>query len=212
MHNNHLINILSFGNKDFNNSLTELKDYLNYKIKICNDIPSNLDLINSQIALIHEDFFNLKLANKYLKDITIPIIILKKQDTQLSKNQNYNILSIPTTVNNINSEISESLTKSRFFFNSNIKIKKYILNKNEKKLEKNHFFIILTEKEINLLEEFIINKFPLSKKQILKKIWKYSSEADTHTVETHIYRLRKKIKEKFDDENFILNDKKGYFL
>ena len=212
MHNNNLINILSFGNKDFNNSLTELKDYLNYKIKICNDIPSNLDFINSQIALIHEDFFNLKLANKYLKDITIPIIILKKQDTQLIKNQNYNILSIPTSINNINSEISESLTKSRFFSNSNIKIKKYILNKNEKKLERNKFFIILTEKEINLLEEFIINKLPLSKKQILKKIWKYSSEADTHTVETHIYRLRKKIKEKFDDENFILNDKKGYFL
>ena len=58
----------------------------------------------------------------------------------------------------------------------------------------------------------LIYRKPLSKNEILSEVWKYSEEADTHTVETHIYRLRKKIKSKFSDENFILNDKSGYLL
>jgi len=53
---------------------------------------------------------------------------------------------------------------------------------------------------------------PVSKVKILSNVWNYSSSADTHTVETHIYRLRKKIFDKFMDENFILNDKNGYYL
>ena len=76
----------------------------------------------------------------------------------------------------------------------------------------NQKFLILTEKEIQLLELFKkINK-PVSKKEILSLVWHYSSDADTHTVETHIYRLRKKINEKFSDDNFILNNKEGYYL
>ena len=50
------------------------------------------------------------------------------------------------------------------------------------------------------------------KKSILEKVWKYASDADTHTVETHIYRLRKKINNKFKDDNFIVNTKDGYLI
>ena len=56
------------------------------------------------------------------------------------------------------------------------------------------------------------NDKSVSKSKILREVWKYAAEADTHTVETHIYRLRKKIKSKFLDENFILNNKDGYLL
>ena len=56
------------------------------------------------------------------------------------------------------------------------------------------------------------NNKPISKNKILDEVWKYSEDADTHTVETHIYRLRKKIKSKFSDEDFILNNKSGYLL
>jgi len=52
----------------------------------------------------------------------------------------------------------------------------------------------------------------VSKNKILREVWKYSTSADTHTVETHIYRLRKKVKSKFSDEKFILNNKDGYLL
>ena len=87
-----------------------------------------------------------------------------------------------------------------------------MLDKNERKLSKAENSIILTEKEVQLLELFLNEKKPISKDNILSSVWNYSSEADTHTVETHIYRLRKKINEKFLDENFILNNKDGYYL
>ena len=122
------------------------------------------------------------------------------------------ILSLPTTLKEINSVVENLLAKKIFNKNSSIKIKSFFLDKNEKKLIRNQKFLILTEKEIQLLELFKkINK-PVSKKEILSLVWHYSSDADTHTVETHIYRLRKKINEKFLDDNFILNNKEGYYL
>ena len=102
--------------------------------------------------------------------------------------------------------------KSKFSKNSSIKIKNYLLNKNEKKLYIKNDFVILTEKEIQLLELFLDKKKPISKDDILLNVWNYSADADTHTVETHIYRLRKKINDKFMDEKFILNNKEGYYL
>ena len=112
----------------------------------------------------------------------------------------------------INAVVENVAAKKAFSKNSSIEIKKYLLNKNEKKLSKNENEIILTEKEIQLLELFLNNKKPISKDKILSSVWNYSSDADTHTVETHIYRLRKKINDKFSDENFIVNTKDGYSL
>ena len=112
----------------------------------------------------------------------------------------------------INAAIENIAAKSKFSENSSIEIKNYVLNKNEKRLYKHKDFIILTEKEIQLLQLFFKNKKPISKDNILSTVWNYSSDADTHTVETHIYRLRKKINDKFMDEKFILNDKAGYYL
>ena len=88
----------------------------------------------------------------------------------------------------------------------------YKLSKRFNSLSNNENEIILTEKEIQLLELFLNNKKPISKNKILSSVWNYSSDADTHTVETHIYRLRKKINDKFSDENFIINTKDGYSL
>ena len=70
----------------------------------------------------------------------------------------------------------------------------------------------MTEKEIQLLELLLKKDRPISKNIILSSVWNYSEDADTHTVETHIYRLRKKISDKFTDEKFILNNKDGYYL
>ena len=76
--------------------------------------------------------------------------------------------------------------------NSSLKIKDYFLDKNQKILGKEKKKISLTEKEIKLLELLLDSKKPISKNFIQKTVWEYSEEADTHTVETHIYRLRKK--------------------
>ena len=121
-------------------------------------------------------------------------------------------LELPTTLNEINAVVENIVAKIKFNKNSSIRIKNYLLNKNEKKLFKLNDFITLTEKEIQLLELFLDNKKPISKDSILSSVWNYASDADTHTVETHIYRLRKKIADKFIDEKFILNNKDGYYL
>ena len=167
-------------------------------------------MANYDILLFHEDFLEDK-NSKIIIDNLATIKILAS--TTLSKAITYDaFLKLPTSINEINFIIENSAIKKKFIKNSSIKIKNYYLDKNEKKLSKNDTFIILTEKEIQLLELFLNSAFSISKKEILSKVWHYSSDADTHTVETHIYRLRKKINDKFSDDQFILNDKNGYSL
>ena len=104
------------------------------------------------------------------------------------------------------------IISSKFISNSSINVKGYVLNKNERNLSKLNLTISLTEREVQLIELLYKEKNSISKSYILKKIWKYSDIADTHTVETHIYRLRKKIYSKFNDEKFILSSEKGYTI
>ena len=207
----HKINVLAFGNKNFNTSLEELKDYLNFKLTTINDSFENKSLAQYEVLLVHEDFLNKNIDNKLLQQTNkIKILVFS------SKNNISNIfseqLSLPTNIKDLNKVVENSIAKKNFNKNSSIKIKNYILDKNEKKLAKFADYILLTEKEVQLLELFLISKKSINKSEILDKVWQYSSDADTHTVETHIYRLRKKIKAKFSDENFILNDKNGYLL
>ena len=88
----------------------------------------------------------------------------------------------------------------------------YIIDKNKRRIKKNNLILQLTEKEINFLILFSQNNQPLSRNFILKNVWNYSSKSETHTVETHIHRLRKKFLEKFKDSNFIKNNDKGYYI
>jgi len=143
------------------------------------------------------------------KSNAIKICLGKKNEIKGNFESN---IDLPSSLKEINSMIESTAAKNIFNKNSSIEIKDYFLNKNEKKLSKSNQFIDLTEKEIQLLELLLNKKKPISRDKILSTVWNYSSEADTHTVETHIYRLRKKISDKFLDENFILNSKEGYYL
>jgi DNA-binding response OmpR family regulator len=115
-------------------------------------------------------------------------------------------------LSDLNSKILNLITSQKFNLNSSLKIKDYIVDKNEKKLTKRDLSIFITEREIQLIELLVKEKQPQSKNKLLKKIWNYAADADTHTVETHIYRLRKKILVKFSDNNFIINSKAGYTI
>ena len=178
-------------------------------------IDHNFDLdkknTNYDIVILHKDILTNKEQIKILSS-NKPIIILASDEN--NKLIDYDsILTLPTSINEINSIVERLSTKKIFNKNSSILInKEYVLDKNEKKLIKNNNFIILTEKEVQLLELFLSNSKPISKKEILLSVWNYSKDADTHTVETHIYRLRKKISDKFLDASFIANDKNGYYL
>ena len=207
----HKINVLSIGSENFNTSLEELKEHLNFKLSISNDFFEKKEVGNFDILLVHEDYFKNNSKVKNLNEINkIKILVCNSINHNIFKFSDK--LTLPTSVKVINQIVENSITKKNFNNNSSIKIKNYNLDKNEKKLTKNENFVLLTEKEIQLLELLLKTDEAISRDEILSKVWKYASQADTHTVETHIYRLRKKIKTKFADENFILNDKKGYSL
>mgnify|MGYP003969083967 FL=1 len=169
----------------------------------------NKDKTNLDIVICHEEKeFDAKQDN--LNNKSILKILASKNKYKASNYDGF--LNLPTSLNEINSIVEQTISKKIFSKNSSILIKDYLLNKNEKKLIKDKNFIILTEKEIQLLDLFLAQNKPISKNKILSLVWNYSSEADTHTVETHIYRLRKKINDKFSDLKFILNNKEGYYL
>ena len=207
----HTINVLTFGSRNFNTSLEELKDYLNFKLTFADKEINKETLNNHDVLILHQDGLLGDSLEKLLKGSKkIKILVSNKSDKK--KDQFNEIISLPVKISDLNQIVENAVTKKNFNKNSSILIKQYKLDKNEKKLIKNKNYILLTEKEIQLLELFLDNKKPINKNIILKEVWKYSTSADTHTVETHIYRLRKKIKSKFLDENFILNNKDGYLL
>ena len=200
----HQLKVLILGPASFTATLNELEPFLKF-ISVKDKNSSDFDVI-----LFHEE----ALKNEEDKKIIFKSDHLKicTSNNKNSSNKYDSFLEIPSSLREINIAVENVAVKKQFNKNSSIKIKKYLLNKNEKKLLNNENEIILTEKEIQLLELFLNNKKPISKDKILSSVWNYSSDADTHTVETHIYRLRKKINEKFSDENFIVNTKDGYSL
>ena len=207
----HKLNVLILGPINFVSTINELKTYLKFNFYSQNDLNEEIsEKLN--IVLFHCECLKEPEIRKIIDTHNCIKIIALDKKQRVAERLYEGFLSLPTTVSDFNSLIEKSMIKKEFSDNSSIKVKKYILDKNEKKLFKIDKFIILTEKEVQLIEIFLNNKKPISKDQILKFVWNYSSNADTHTVETHIYRLRKKINDKFSDNDFILNDKKGYYI
>jgi len=200
----HSLNVLVLGSSSFFSSLNELKLFLKF-----NPLPENSKDIPN-IILFHIDVLQNKKQKNFINNSNVIKICAGKKNIASDKFDAF--LELPASLKDINAAIETIAAKKKFSKNSSIKVKNYLLNKNEKKLFKAECFIILTEKEIQLIELFLNKEKPVSKENILSSVWNYSSEADTHTVETHIYRLRKKITDKFLDDKFILNNKDGYFL
>ena len=104
------------------------------------------------------------------------------------------------------------MIKQRYNFQSKISIKNYILDLNVRNITINGNSLKLTEREIDIILFLNENKKPQKIDVLQDKIWGYSKELETHTVETHIYRLRKKIKDAFQDDKFILSHDEGYLI
>ena len=200
----HKLNVLILGPSSFVATLNELPKFLKF-----NPLFNNIN-DNHNIILYHVDILQ-DLKKKDYIDSSDCLKICAGPRKNIIGNYDAS-LELPTSLKDINSTIENTAAKKQFNKNSSIEIKNYVLNKNEKKLSKLDNYIILTEKEVQLLELFLNSESPISKDKILSSVWNYSSDADTHTVETHIYRLRKKIIDKFLDEKFIQNNKEGYYL
>ena len=197
----HKLNVLILGPSSFVTTLNELQKFLKF-----NPLFNNND--NHNVILYHVDVLQNLKQKEYIES-SDSLKICAGQKKNIIGNYDAS-LELPTSLKEINTTIENTAAKNQFNKNSSIEIKNYVLNKNEKKLSKLENFIILTEKEVQLLELFLNSETPISKDKILSSVWNYSSDADTHTVETHIYRLRKKILNTFNDNEFIISEKNGY--
>ena len=179
--------------------------------EILNEIKENLSfkIINFKNE---EDFKNrndLDLTNCLIISKIYPKLLINKDITD---NNFLNFKALPLPLKKLLELISIRLIKLKFNHQSKIIIKGYELNLNSKFIGKNNLNLKLTEKEINIILYLNHKKIKHNVADLQKNIWDYSSNIETHTVETHIYRLRKKINDLFKDPNFILTHKNGYFI
>ena len=145
-------------------------------------------------------------------------LVISKTDYKLSLNNNTigkNFLDfndLPLSLEKLLELINIKLIKLKFNQQSKIIIKGYELNLNSKFFSKANLKLKLTEKEIEIILYLNDKKIKHNVADLQKNIWGYSADMETHTVETHVYRLRKKISNLFNDEKFILSHKNGYFI
>ena len=148
----------------------------------------------------------------------IDYLVISKTDHKLLLNDNItdkNLLDfndLPLSLKKLLELINIKLIKLKFNQQSKIIIKGYELNLNSKFFFKGNLRLKLTEKEIEIILYLNNKKIKHDVTDLQKNIWGYSADMETHTVETHIYRLRKKISDLFKDEKFILSHKNGYFI
>ena len=167
------------------NILEELRKYFNFKLKSINTDKID-DLPNELNYLIISSNHKLDLNNQIkIKEFPIDIIRL-------------------TELININ------FLKNKFNQQNNIKIGNYSINLNSRMMSKNEGKISLTEKETEIIIFLSKSKKPVQILDLQKEVWDHKSKLETHTVETHVYRLRKKIDKEFEDKNFISSVKGGY--
>ena len=165
--------------------LNEIKSILNFKVEhfINDKLPKNLEDENFLIISGDRNYFSLR----QLKIDKYPISIERLIE----------IINIQFLKNNFNHQ-------------NNIKIGNYFLNLNSRSLSLQDKSIQLTEKEIKIISFLDVSKRPVTMKKLQSEVWGHKSKLDTHTVETHVYRLRKKIEKKFHDKLFIISLKDGY--
>ena len=203
------VNVACFCSKNLIKSLEEVKSFFTFKLTPVNVGSENS--INSKYNVLIVEFDTKEKIS--LNTINIPKIFIQgKNQKRISKNPFELTLKLPLNVVKFNQAVVDLCKKHEFNKNSLVKINGYILDKNERVLRKGKKNLKITEKEIYFIDVLYSSDKPLSKDHILKNIWAYSPDTDTHTVETHIYRLRQKIKDNFGDDNFIKNTEEGYFI
>ena len=180
--------------------ITEIKDYYNYDVSF---FDKKKDLIEA-----------IKINKKILEN---SVIIVNQKDFPFIKKITDEkriicLIKVPIKIADLMDQINTKLIQQNYLAQSKININKYILNINSRILKNQNRELILTEREIDIIIFLKNEKKPAKVDVLQKKVWNYGEDLETHTVETHIYRLRKKIKDTFNDDTFIQSKKDGYIL
>ena len=177
-----------------------------------------LDEIKENLSFKIIEFENEEEFKKNLDLDRLDFLVISKNVHKLLLNNNItdkNLLGfndLPLSLKKLLELINIQLIKLKFNQQSKIIIKGYELNLNSKFFSKDNLKLKLTEKEIKIILYLNDKKIEHNVADLQENIWGYSTGIETHTVETHIYRLRKKISDLFKDEKFILSHKNGYFI
>ena len=182
--------LIIFRYKELFNILEEIKENFEFKLEFYEKERELENLENDNLS----DY--LVITKKKLSNLQKQIIIDKS----------------PININDLIQTLNINFLKSKFIEQSKIDLGRYNLDLNSRILNQNEKELELTEKESSILIFLKQSKDPVKIDQLQEKVWGYNSELETHTVETHVYRIRKKINVKFYDNEFIKSDKKGYFL
>ena len=209
------LNISIFGNKIFSEILSEVKLFYKYDFQYYDKL--DLCVKDAQIKNQLVIFYVTEKNKNLLKNLNIenfPKIFIK--EIHIQKKIPIDALSehitLPIKILNLEKKLVSLIAKTKFKKNSLISLGVYMIDKNERKLKKGDLTLQLSEKEVDFLILFSENKKPVTRNLVLQKVWNYSPESETHTVETHIHRLRKKILNKFGDNNLIKNNNNGYYI
>ena len=179
-----------------------------------------------QNLIIYESKVVFDILNELKEELNCNLLLKTKQDLLKTDNLENNLILSESPIDNLDNQIlisdfpikikkliekiNLSFFKKNFNLQSEVEIGSYKINLNSRVLSFQNKKFDLTEKE-TLMIIYLKNKdHPCSVHELQESVWKQSTDLETHTVETHIYRLRKKIKDKFQDEKFILSSKKGY--
>jgi hypothetical protein len=176
-----------------------------YKFNSLYQILEELSL-NLNFKIINLDDENL--LNDKIKISSNYLIISDKKNLSFS-NQVY-LDSKPINISKLIEKINIEFLKLHFNNQSHIKINNYTINLNSREMQLNSKKLKLTEKEINIIIYLIKKNKPVNINELKKNVWSYQPDIETHTVETHIYRLRKKIFSAFNNNEFIVSKKNGY--
>ena len=180
-------NLVIFNFKSLYVILKELEEHLNYKIL---ESP------------------NIKNLNDKIKSSKNYLIICQKKMNDID-NQ-FILDNLPIRISKLTEKINIQSLKFQFNEKSEFQIGQYKIDLNSRELIEKNNKLKLTEKEANIIVYLSQSDNPVSIDQLQLDVWGYRSKLETHTVETHIYRLRKKILKKFNDNNFIISHKNGY--
>ena len=184
--------------------------------------------MNNKILLIYKYISLYHILNEIDLDLNFKIINVHNEDQlndEISKTKNYLVISeknnlnqknqlfiekLPIKITKLLEKINIEFIKQQFNNQSQIKINKYLIDLNSREMSLKDMKLKLTEKEVNTVIYLSKVKKPVSIKELQENVWSYHSNLETHTVETHIYRLRKKILGALKDDSFIISKKNGY--
>ena len=183
-------NVLIFKLPDLFHILNELKNHLDFSVYSFSDKDKLIEFKN-------------KNSKSYLI-LTNPENEIKEEKFQLILNK------FPDTIYSIIEKININLLKHKYSEQSDILIGKYSIDINARLIKKDDETLKLTEREIEVIIFLKNSNKPQNIESLQREVWGHNSDLETHTVETHIYRLRKKISEKFEDSKFINSTKEGY--